>query len=271
MAQVGRTLWLGQRTGVHAVIGMVHLGALPGSPGFVGPFSEILAAALRDGEALAQGGVDALLVENFGDAPFFPGRVPAHVVAHMTAIACALRESTNLPLGINVLRNDALSALAVATASDAAFVRVNVLCGARVTDQGILQGLAHELLRERAVLGAGHVRVLADVDVKHSAPLGLRLLAEEVEEALHRGGADAVIASGSGTGKPTDLEQLQGVYRAAAGTPVLVGSGATAETAGSLAPYCDGFIVGTAFKHGGVLNAPVDPARVQAFLRALGR
>ena len=137
------------------VIGMLHLPALPGSPLYGGSLTSIRDAMLRDAQLLAEGGVNGLMIENFGDTPFFPGRVPAHVVAHLTAIAGEVRRCVpNLPLGINVLRNDGLSALAVAHAVGADYIRVNVLCGARVADQGLLQGIAHELLRLRAELKA---------------------------------------------------------------------------------------------------------------------
>src|SRR3954466_9139642 len=143
------------------VIGMLHLPPLPGSPRYArAPGGDaIRELVLRDAEALAGGGVHGLMLENFGDVPFYPGRVPAHTVAAMTAIAAEVRRQfPELPLGINVLRNDGQSALAIATAVGAQYVRVNILCGARLADQGILQGIAHELLRERAMLRAEHVR-----------------------------------------------------------------------------------------------------------------
>src|SRR5688572_5687598 len=125
------------------VIGMLHLPALPGSPRYGGgDMDTMIERVFRDAEALADGGVHGLMLENFGDVPFYPGRVPAHVVAHMTAIAAAVRRPFDLPLGVNVLRNDGRSALAVAHAAGAQFVRVNVLCGARVTDQGVLEAIA---------------------------------------------------------------------------------------------------------------------------------
>jgi membrane complex biogenesis BtpA family protein len=165
------------------VIGMLHLPPLPGSPRHAPSAlgaDRITKSVLADADVLADGGVQGLMLENFGDVPFYPGRVPAHVVAHMTAIALAVRQRLpDLPLGINVLRNDGQSALAIASAVGAAFIRVNVLCGARVTDQGVLQGIAHDLLRERAILGAQHVKVMADVDVKHSAPLASIALEDE--------------------------------------------------------------------------------------------
>jgi len=209
-------------------------------------------------------------MENFGDTPFFPGRVPAHVVAHITAIAAEVRRAVpHLPLGINVLRNDGLSALAVAHAVGASYIRVNVLCGARVADQGLLQGIAHELLRSRAELSAGSIKIFADVDVKHSAPLAARPIIDEVDDTLHRGMADALIVSGAGTGKPTDPDKVKLVKSAAKGARVFLGSGVTPATIGSLLPHADGFVVGTYFKKDGVSANPVDPKRVAELMRCV--
>jgi membrane complex biogenesis BtpA family protein len=249
---------------------MLHLPPLPGAPRYQGDLHAIRDFILRDAETLARGGVHGLMLENFGDTPFCPGAVPAYVVATMTSLAGAVRRRFELPLGINVLRNDAVAALGVAHAVGAEFIRVNVLCGARVTDQGVMKGQAHELLRTRAVLGAGHIRILADVDVKHSAPLGPpRPLMDEAADLLERGGADALIVSGAGTGRPTDISDLQQVRAVAGPAPVFVGSGVTPETVCGLLPHADGFIVGTALKLAGVPTNPVDPARVAALVAAL--
>ncbi|MCX6108924.1 MAG: BtpA/SgcQ family protein [Proteobacteria bacterium] len=255
-------------TRVKPVIGMLHLAPLPGSPQASQSLAAITERALSDAAALAAGGCHALMMENFGDVPFYPGRVPAVVVAAMTAIAAAVRRQTPLPLGINVLRNDGQSALAVAIGSGAEFIRVNVLSGARVTDQGLIQGIAHDLLRDKAQLGATGVRILADADVKHAAPLAARDLGDEVKDLLLRGLADAVIVSGSGTGQPVSIAKLKTVKEAAQGRPVLIGSGATAASLAELAPYADGFIVGTALKQDGISVNPVDPKRVKEFMAA---
>lgn len=247
------------------VIGMLHLLPLPSSPRYGGSLEVIRSAVLSDGEALIAGGVHGLLLENFGDAPFFPARVPQYVVAHMTAIACEVNRQFPLPLGINVLRNDGCAALAVAHAAGARFIRVNVLCGARVADQGLIQGIAHDLLRERSVLGAD-VKVFADVNVKHSAPLAERPLADEVADMLHRGLADAIIASGAATGQPTDPAHLSAIKQAAGSAPVFVGSGVTADSITRYLPDCDGFIIGSAFKRGGRADEPVEVERVKAIL-----
>lgn len=252
------------------IIGMLHAPALPGAPGYEGSFEAVRSAVLRDAEALVAGGVHGLLLENFGDAPFYPGRVPAPVVACMTALAVQLRERFDVPLGINVLRNDGRSALAVAVAAGAQFIRVNVLCGARVTDQGIIQAIAHHLLRDRALLHADAIKILADVDVKHSAPLGPRPLEEEARETLERGGADGLIVSGAATGQPTDVATVSQVKRVIGQAPVLVGSGVTPETIAHFLPYADGFIVGTSIKRDGLTTNPVDPARVSTLVRAVG-
>src|SRR6185436_13143720 len=132
------------------------------------------------------------------------------------------RAGPQLPLGINVLRNDGLSALSVAHAAAADYIRVNVLCGARVADQGLLQGIAHDLLRLRAELKAESIKIFADVDVKHFASLSPRPIADEVDDTLHRGMADALIVSGAGTGKPTDPAKVAEVKSAAQGAPVFL-------------------------------------------------
>jgi membrane complex biogenesis BtpA family protein len=256
-------------TAVRPVIGVLHAPPLPGSPRYGGDLAAVEAAVLRDADALATGGTHALLLENFGDVPFLPRRVPAVTVAHLTALAAEVRRRFPLPLGINVLRNDGRSALAVAHAVGGAFIRVNVLCGARITDQGTIQGIAAELLRDRAAIGAGHVQVLADVDVKHSAPLVARPIELEVSDLIHRAGADALIVSGAATGHPPDAAELQAVKARAGLAPVLVGSGVTRENAATFAA-ADGFIIGTAFKRDGQIGNPVDGQRVRELVASVG-
>jgi uncharacterized protein len=244
---------------------MLHVPALPGAPLHVEPFGAILDWVLRDAAALAAAGFDGFILENFGDTPFFPRRVPAHTVAFLTVLAGEVKRRFPLALGINVLRNDGSSALAVAAAAGADFIRVNVFTGARVADQGILQGEAHEILRDRRLLGAA-VRIFADVAVKHSAPLGQRDLRDEVEDTLHRGHADAVIVSGAGTGKETSLDDLRVVKAAAGRSLVYAGSGVSAHHAAGVLRVADGIIVGTALKRDGVTMNPVDEARARRFV-----
>ncbi|MCP9816683.1 BtpA/SgcQ family protein [Synechococcus sp. GreenBA-s] len=271
------------------LIGVVHLRPLPGSPRWAGDLAALERAALADAQAYLDGGADGLIVENFGDDPFFASAVPPETVAAMARIASAVvAMAGEHPVGINVLRNDALAALGIAAASGARFIRVNVLTGATVTDQGLIQGPAAELLRRRRLLGcdggsadgrglstgrADRIAILADVLVKHGAPLAPLPLEEAVRDTLERGGADAVIVSGSGTGQPTALADLERARRAAAqvaaGVPVLVGSGATLETATALASRCDGLIVGSALKRDGLLASPVDVQRVRALRHQL--
>ncbi len=250
------------------VIGMLHLPPLPGSPRYGGTLAPIRETLLSDAQKLADGGVNGLMIENFGDAPFYPGRVGAETITHMTALAAEVRRTVpQLPLGINVLRNDGLSALAVAHAVGAQYIRVSVLCGARLADQGILHGIAHDLLRSRAQLGAQAIRIFADVDVKHSAALAPRPITSEVADTIERGLADALIVSGAGTGKPTDPGKVREVKEAAGTTPVFLGSGVSPQTIGEFLPHADGFIVGTYFKvEGNPLN-PVDLSRVKGLTK----
>jgi membrane complex biogenesis BtpA family protein len=249
------------------LIGVVHLPALPGAPRYGGDWQAIVTQAIRDAEALALGGAAGVMIENFGDAPFYPGRVPAHVVASMTAIASEVRRRVDLPLGMNVLRNDGRGALAVAQAVGASFIRVNVLSGARLTDQGIVQGIAHDLLRDRSALGATDIRILADVDVKHSVPLGPQPIAEAAVELVERAGADALIVTGAATGQAVQWEHLRQVAEATSETPIFVGSGVTEQRLTELAALCHGFIVGTALKD--PVTGRIDQRRVSDLVRLL--
>ncbi len=249
------------------LVGMLHLPALPGAPGHGGGLELLRERMLADAHALAEGGADALLLENFGDTPFYPGSVPPLTVAHMTALALRLGEATDLPFGINVLRNDPRAALAVAHATGADFIRVNVLCGARVTDQGLIEGQAHHLLRERHCLGAERIAILADVDVKHSAPLAPRDLLDEARDTLHRGGADALVLSGRATGSATDAAALTRLREALPEACLVVGSGVTASNVGTFTE-ADALIVGSSLKS--APGDPIDVLRVRRLADALG-
>ncbi|UIO98870.1 BtpA/SgcQ family protein [Halobaculum sp. CBA1158] len=253
--------------GTQPVVGMVHLPALPGAPRFDGDRDAIVEAAERDARRLAAGGVDAIMVENFGDAPFYPDDVPKHVVASMTRATRAVVEAVDVPVGVNVLRNDGDAAVSVAAAAGGDFVRINIHTGARVTDQGVIDGTAHETMRLRERLDAD-VAVLADHDVKHSAPIAARgFTAESVADGVERGLADAVVVSGTGTGHETDRSDLaHAVERRDANdldTPILVGSGVTADTVGEILELADGVIVGTALKQDGDVGNPVSEDRVR--------
>lgn len=252
------------------VLGMLHSPALPGSPGFGGDRARIAEAVLRDAETLVEAGVDGLMLENFHDTPFYPGSVPPETIAEMTALAVAVRSRFDLPLGINMLRNDGRAGLAVAAAAGAQFIRVNVLCGARLTDQGVVHGIAHDLLRDRVRLGAESIKILADVDVKHSVPISPQPMEEEIDDVIHRGKADALVVSGAATGRPTHLEDAQRAKVVAGDVPVFVGSGITPETVAEYLAVADGVIVGTSLKRGGIASEPVDTERVRELVRAVG-
>lgn len=254
-----------------SLIGVVHLLPLPGAPSGVeapqepGVASRVLERALQDADILVTAGFSALIIENLGDAPFSPGSVEPHVVAHMTAVAAAVgaRLPTSVGLGINVLRNDALSALAVASAVGAAFVRVNVHVGAMVCDQGILQGQARETLLYRRRLGL-ECAIAADVLVKHAVPLGESDPGRVAHDTFHRGLADALIVTGSATGAEASPDRIRRVRDAVPEAPLWLGSGLTPANAATFRSLCDGAIVGTWLHRDGCLDAPLDLERARA-------
>lgn len=253
------------------LLGVVHLQALPSAARHRG-MRHVLDAALRDAEALAKGGVDGIVVENFGDAPFHKGTaadpVPPDVPAAMAVVARAIAEATGLPLCINVLRNDAMAALGVAAAVGARWIRVNVFAGAYVTDQGLIEGEAARVLAYRKRLGQD-VQVLADFLVKHAAPLASFDVAAAAKDLAERSGCTGLVLSGARTGEPVDKAFLDAVRVAVAKFPIWIGSGLTPQNAAELWPRCDGAIVGTFFERGGRTAAPVDRERVRRLRAAV--
>lgn len=238
-----------------AVFGMIHLDALPGAPLFTS-LDSVIAHALADARAIRDGGCDGFVIENFGDRPFTRARVEAETIAAMTRVITEVTREVRIPFGVNVLRNDALSALAIAAATGAAFVRINVHTGAAVTDQGIIEGDAYATLRKRASL-APDVLIFADHLVKHATPMG----EVSVKDVRLRGLADAIIVTGAETGAAADPSRLRAMREALPDAPLLLGSGLT--DAGGFED-ADGAIVGTSLKTGD----RVDAKRVEAVVKA---
>jgi hypothetical protein len=228
----------------------------------------VLERAGQEAAILASEGAHGIIVENFGDAPFHPGPVGPETVAAMTLAVGVVMDAVDVPIGINVLRNDPRSAIAIAAATGAAFVRANVHYGAMVADEGLLQGTAHETLRYRRTLGVHErVKIFADVLVKHAAPLGTDDPAHVARETVLRGLADALIVTGSATGVSASVEEVRTVMKAAPGIRVLVGSGVDEDNAASYLEHADGAIVGTSLKVDVLVSNPVDPERVRRLAR----
>ncbi len=250
------------------LIGMVHLAPLPGAPRHSGGLDAVVRDALTDAVALTEGGCDALMVENFGDTPYFPDDVPNVTVASMTRVVSTVVETVDLPVGVNVLRNDALAALAVAAAAGASFIRVNVLSGSMTTDQGPITGRAAEVARARATWAPG-IDVFADVFVKHAVPPPGLAIEDATADLVLRAGADAVVVSGTATGFAPAADRVAAVARASAGAPVYIGSGLDPRNAATLLKHASGAIVGTTVKLDGVAANPVDPARLAELVAAV--
>ncbi len=229
------------------IIGVLHLDPLPSSPLYES-YEDVFENALRDAKALAEG-CDAIIIENYGDKPFLK-EVDRVTVACMSVIAWEVKRETGLPIGINVLRNDPFSALAIAKAVNADFVRVNQLYFASLSPEGFLEGKAGEVLRYRRFIDC-KAKIYADVKVKHAYHfVSLEDYLENVERSL----ADALIVTGTATGKEVDVEELKAV-RNLTNLPVFVGSGVNTENLHKYVGLCDGVIVGTYFKRDGRVDA----------------
>lgn len=246
---------------------MVHLLPLPGSPRFDGSMDRVVETAASDAEVLVEAGFPALMVENFADVPFFADNVPPETVAAM-AVAVGEVTAKGLPVGVNVLRNDGLSALGVAAATGAAFIRVNILTGVMYTDQGPIVGRADEIQRRRRAI-CPDVEVWADVMVKHATPPAGLEVEQATEDLVERGLADVVIVSGAGTGSEPDLSRLKTVRSATPEkTRVAIGSGAATDNLEALCEFADTVIVGSNIKFDGRATNRPDPQRAARFVEA---
>ena len=254
----------------HPIIGVVHLLPLPTSPRWGGDLKAIIDRAEREATALASGGVDGIIIENFFDAPFAKDQVDPAVISAMTLIVQRLMNLVTLPIGINVLRNDGCGALAIAACAGAQFIRVNVLNGVMATDQGIIEGNAHRLLRYRRELGS-EVKILADVMVKHAQPIGTVDLGSAIKDIIERSLADGVVLSGLATGHPPTLQDLELARKTAGNTPIFIGSGANWDNIDKLISMADGVIVSSSLKRHGRITQPIDPSRVSQFVEATHR
>ena len=251
------------------VIGCIHLLPLPGAPLYAGAMEEVFRKALEETEILVKNGVHGLIVENFRDKPFFPGRIPPETVASLAAVGREILKRGRVPVGVNALRSDGESAMAVATAIGADFIRVNVHMSAVVSEQGLIQGASHRTLRLRSALKS-KVLIFADVGVKHAAPLADRGLAIETRDLTERGLADAIIVSGEMTGEETKVSDVD-VARNHTDLPVLIGSGVTTENIHKVYGKADGFIVGSYFKKEGRGDNFVESRRVKRFMETVER
>jgi uncharacterized protein len=256
--------------GRHALIGVIHLKPLPGSPHWGGSIDAIVKSAVADAKAFERGGADVLCVENFGDVPFTKSTVAAETVAAMAVAGAAVRAAVKIPIGFNVLRNDAHSALALCASCGGSFIRVNVHTGAMVTDQGLIEGNAYETVRTMQHLAPG-TEIFADVLVKHAAPLGDLSIEIAARDTVERGLANALVVSGTGTGVATEIDDVRRVRIACPDTPILLGSGVTAQNVGGYLDYANAFIVGTSVKRGGNVANPVDEKRVSVLRKALAK
>ncbi len=253
------------------VIGMIHLGALPGTPASSRTLRQIEAQALREAAIYREAGVGGIMIENMHDTPYLRGTVGPEIVAGMAIVARAIKEASKLPCGVQILAAANTEAVAVASTAGLDFVRAEGFAFAHVADEGIIQSSAAELLRYRRAIGAERVQIWADVKKKHSAhaitaDVGIGETAHAVE--FMRG--DAVIVTGAVTGdapRPHDVRDAQEGTR----LPVILGSGVTAANLEDFAADADGFIVGSEFKAGGQWAGAVDARRVQRFMRVAAK
>jgi membrane complex biogenesis BtpA family protein len=252
------------------IIGMVHCWPMPGAPGYTGyGMQTIIDHAKADTEALLSGGCDGVIVENMWDIPFRAGaHIPPESIAAHAVVAAAVRSECHLPMGINLVHNGGVALLAIAIAARAEFIRVCMFTGAGVWDAGTFdEGCAADLMRRRKELHAEDIKIIADVDKKHSVRFPGIDLATHIEWTRFFG-ADALIISGRMTGDAPDLGKVREAKALAGDRPIVIGSGADERNIGAFMTVADGVIVGSSIKRDGQIAEPVDAERVRRFIAA---
>lgn len=253
-----------------ALIGMIHCPPFPGAPRYKGePLAQIYDSCLRDAEALIANGIHGLMVENHGDLPFLkPDDITCETAAFMAVVTDRLKTAFDVPIGVNVLANAPIPAIAIAAAGGAEFIRVNQWANAYIANEGFIEGRAGEALRFRARLRQDGIRIFADAHVKHGAHA---IVADRSIPELTRDlaffDADGVIATGQRTGDAANPAEIK-VIRDATHLPLLVGSGVSEANIGEILALTNGVIVASSLKVDGVWWNAVDPARVRRFVEA---
>ncbi|MBX3358771.1 MAG: BtpA/SgcQ family protein [Phycisphaeraceae bacterium] len=265
------------------VIGMVHVQALPGSPGSGLSIDRLAANAADEASLLAAAGFDGLIIENMHDRPYVHADHGPEIVAAMTAVGLRVREAwargtsrrapsgrRGLPIGVQVLSGGHREALAIALAIGGSFIRAENFVFAHVADEGLHErAVAGPLLRYRRTIGADDVRIFCDIKKKHAShAITGDVSIGETAKAAEFFGADGVIVTGASTGEPTALEDVAEA-RQGSSIPVIVGSGVTPETVAPLLDYADALIVGSSIKRGGLWSNPIDPGRAAAVVAAV--
>lgn len=252
------------------LVGVVHLLPLPSSANYDGNFQAVVQKAEKEASALLTAGFDSIIIENYFDIPFVKDNVDPAIVSSLSLITKRIMHLTDKTIGINVLRNDATSAMAIASVTGASFIRVNILTGAMVTDSGVIEAAAPVLLPYREKIKASNIKIFADVMVKHAYPMGaVPDIADMAKETVQRGQADALIVSGIATGAAADIKDVEKVKNALPDTPLFIGSGVNLDNQKELLAVADGAIVATAVKRGGGMASCVDLNKAEKFVKAI--
>jgi membrane complex biogenesis BtpA family protein len=253
------------------IIGVIHVGALPGTPRAAQGVSELVTSAKREARIYKESGVDGLIIENMHDVPYLRGEVGPEIVAAMTAIATEVKKECELTVGIQILAGANIAAMAVAHAAALEFIRAEGYAYAHVADEGLIQSSAAQLLRYRKLMGAERVQVWADVKKKHAAhAITADVTLGETAETVEFMGADCAIVTGSATGKPPSVADVREA-KAHCHLPVFLGSGITEGNIAEFYSEADGFIIGSAFKLDGLWSNTIDPARVASLMKVVQR
>jgi predicted TIM-barrel enzyme len=233
--------------GKGAVIGMIHVPALPGTPFYSGPFGLLVDKVVRETEIFLKAGVDAVAIENMHDIPYLNNSAGSEIIASMAVLASKVKTIFKGPVGIQILAASNKEALSCALVSDCQFIRAEGFVFAHTADEGIIESCAGELLRHRKIIGADHIKIFTDIKKKHS-----------------------IIVTGKSTGQEADLKEIQNL-NSSIKVPLIVGSGVTYNNLDSYLLNSDAVIVGSYFKTDGFWKSDLELSKIKKFMNKCKR
>ena len=249
------------------LIGMIHVPALPGTPGNKLNPKEIISKCLKEAMKLKDGGIDGIMIENMHDIPYLKRNVGPEIVGLLSVVGHEVKKASSLPCGIQILAGANKEALAAALAGGLDFIRAEGFVFGHLADEGYMDADAGELLRFRKFIGAEHIFIFTDIKKKHSShaitqDVSITETAKSAEFFL----SDGIVITGKFTGKEPELGSVKDV-REATKLPVLIGSGITEENIEKYFRFADGFIVGSSIKYDGNWENDIDPERLSLIVK----
>lgn len=248
------------------VIALVHLKPMPGTPFYQeGDMQRSIDKALRDVEALVEGGADGCLLQTVERVYPLGDEADYARVAGMAAVASAVRAIAppSFKIGVQIMWNGIRPSLAVAKTCGGDFVRCAAFVGASESPYGVLQGDPLTVLTYRRQIGADDVGLVAEVNGMHYQWHGPEKSTAEIARMAANSGAEAVEIAHADEQRNQEL--VREIKAAHPNLPVMLGGHTKHENAKRRLADADGAFVGTCLESG-AWGSNIDVAKVKSYV-----